>query len=68
MGAGLSDLYYNGFSNDVLWPLFHYIPLNTDSIHKANQEFMAYEQANMAFARVPTPHRFTPLSVVHLIN
>jgi len=21
----LSDLYYNGFSNEVLWPLFHYI-------------------------------------------
>lgn len=19
--------YYNGFSNDVLWPLFHYVPL-----------------------------------------
>ncbi len=23
----LVDKYYNGFSNDILWPLFHYVPL-----------------------------------------
>jgi trehalose-6-phosphate synthase len=23
----LVDKYYNGFSNGVLWPLFHYVPL-----------------------------------------
>ena len=24
--AQLVDRYYNGFCNDVLWPLFHYVP------------------------------------------
>ena len=24
----VEDLYYNGYSNNVLWPLFHYIPLS----------------------------------------
>ena len=25
------DLHYNGFCNTVLWQLFHYVPLNSDS-------------------------------------
>ncbi len=27
MEDDLVDKYYNGFSNDILWPLFHYVPL-----------------------------------------
>lgn len=23
----IADKHYNGFSNNVLWPLFHYVPL-----------------------------------------
>jgi trehalose-6-phosphate synthase len=28
-------LYYNGFSNSILWPLFHYLPgeINFDEAH-----------------------------------
>jgi trehalose 6-phosphate synthase/phosphatase len=25
------DLYYNGYCNNVLWPLFHYVPLSFES-------------------------------------
>lgn len=39
--------YYNGFSNQVLWPLFHYLPN-----HMSFQEsyWHAYEQVNQKFA------------------
>lgn len=46
----LMDKYYNGFSNDVLWPLFHYVPL---PMYKAGSEkkfdnclWEAYKVAN----------------------
>ncbi|CAN0569493.1 unnamed protein product, partial [Laminaria digitata] len=46
----LMDKYYNGFSNDVLWPLFHYVPL---PMYKAGNEkkfdnglWEAYKVAN----------------------
>lgn len=46
----LMDKYYNGFSNDVLWPLFHYVPL---PMYKAGMEkkfdnglWEAYKEAN----------------------
>jgi len=42
----LNDLYYGGFCNDLLWPLFHYFPtyavFNTDY-------FKAYKEANNKF-------------------
>jgi len=48
------ERYYNGFSNGVLWPLFHYVPL---SMYKAGTErkfdtdlWEAYKEANIAFA------------------
>ncbi|CEL96125.1 unnamed protein product [Vitrella brassicaformis CCMP3155] len=47
------DLYYNGFANNVLWPLFHYIPPPMDAIHGANETTMeqweAYCKANELF-------------------
>jgi len=50
----LVDKYYNGFSNDVLWPLFHYVPL---PMYKAGNErkfdtelWEAYKEANILFA------------------
>lgn len=39
--------YYEGFSNETLWPLFHYFP--TYSVYKPEQ-FDVYKQANQKFA------------------
>ncbi len=42
----LNELYYGGFCNDLLWPLFHYFP----SYSVFNKEyFSAYEEANHRF-------------------
>lgn len=42
----LNDLYYNGFCNDMLWPLFHYFP--TYSVFN-DSYFHAYHEANSIF-------------------
>jgi trehalose 6-phosphate synthase/phosphatase len=42
----LNDLYYNGFCNDMLWPLFHYFP--TYSVFNESY-FHAYHEANSIF-------------------
>lgn len=44
--------YYNGFSNSVLWPLFHYFSGLADY---QKQYFEAYVQVNQAFADALTP-------------
>ncbi|KAG6332132.1 hypothetical protein ID866_6958 [Astraeus odoratus] len=43
----IADRHYNGFSNSILWPLFHYHPgeMNFDE-----ENWTAYRQANMRFA------------------
>ncbi|GLB40159.1 putative glycosyltransferase family 20 [Lyophyllum shimeji] len=43
----VADQHYNGFSNSILWPLFHYHPgeMNFDE-----GNWLAYRQANMRFA------------------
>lgn len=43
----VADRHYNGFSNSILWPLFHYHPgeMNFDE-----ENWRAYRQANMQFA------------------
>ena len=55
----LAELYYNGFSNDVLWPLFHYQPLPSfkqGDERKFNvQTWDAYLAANKKFAEVISP-------------
>lgn len=45
----LADLHYNGFSNSILWPLFHYHPgeMNFDEA-----AWDAYSEANRTFAKV----------------
>lgn len=49
-----SNLYYNGFCNDVLWPLFHYVPLpivSSDGERKFDVKYWhAYAKANHRFA------------------
>jgi trehalose 6-phosphate synthase/phosphatase len=44
--------YYNGFSNSVLWPLFHYF---TSLADYENQYFDAYVQVNQLFAEKLLP-------------
>ncbi|KAI0254998.1 alpha-trehalose-phosphate synthase TPS1 subunit [Lactifluus subvellereus] len=43
----VADRHYNGFSNSILWPLFHYHPgeMNFDE-----ENWLAYRMANMRFA------------------
>lgn len=43
----IADLHYNGFSNSILWPLFHYHPgeMNFDE-----NAWAAYIEANKKFA------------------
>lgn len=47
MDDDVADKHYNGFSNSILWPLFHYHPgeMNFDESH-----WLAYRQANLTFA------------------
>eukprot|EP00210_Caulerpa_lentillifera_P001463 g1404.t1 len=54
-----SDLisgFYNGYCNNILWPLFHYVPLSTESWHSLagstsmENEWKAYQTANKIFA------------------
>lgn len=44
----LYDSYYNGFCNDVLWPLLHY---ETDLIQYRKENFDAYVEVNKIFAK-----------------
>lgn len=43
----IADAHYNGFSNSILWPLFHYHPgeMNFDE-----ENWLAYREANLRFA------------------
>lgn len=43
----VADKHYNGFSNSILWPLFHYHPgeMNFDESH-----WLAYRHVNLKFA------------------
>lgn len=44
--ARLNDQFYGGFSNDLIWPLFHYF--SSFSVMK-NNYFEAYKEANALF-------------------
>lgn len=54
LNAEDADLYYNGFCNDVLWPLFHYVPLpivSGEGDRKFDMKYWeAYSKANHMFA------------------
>ncbi|KAE9401468.1 alpha,alpha-trehalose-phosphate synthase t [Gymnopus androsaceus JB14] len=56
----VADRHYNGFSNSILWPLFHYHPgeMNFDE-----ENWLAYRQANMQFAEA-VRQQITPGSMV----
>jgi len=42
------ELYYNGYANEVLWPLFHYF---LKGLRYSAQQRDAYEKVNRSFAR-----------------
>jgi trehalose 6-phosphate synthase len=46
------ELYYNGFANGTLWPLFHYMP---SKCHFRNEEHDAYIRVNRRFAQSLLP-------------
>jgi len=48
----LYDNYYNGFSNSVLWPLFHYF---SSLVEYESKFFDAYVQVNQQFAEKLAP-------------
>lgn len=56
----VADRHYNGFSNSILWPLFHYHPgeMNFDE-----ENWLAYRQANMKFAEA-VRQQITPEAMV----
>lgn len=56
----VADRHYNGFSNSILWPLFHYHPgeMNFDE-----ENWLAYRQANMQFAEA-VHQQLTPGAMV----
>ena len=43
----LLGLYYNGFANGTLWPLFHYF---LDNFHYQQEQYAAYRRVNGLFA------------------
>jgi len=56
----IADRHYNGFSNSILWPLFHYHPgeMNFDE-----ENWLAYRQANLQFAEA-VRQQITPGAMV----
>lgn len=50
------DQYYNGYCNNVLWPLFHYIGLpqadRLAATRSLDSQFQAYQHANSLFAKI----------------
>ena len=45
--------YYEGFSNGVLWPLFHY---QLDQVPATSEDWQTYEDVNRRFAQVVAEH------------
>lgn len=56
----VGDRHYNGFSNSILWPLFHYHP---GEMNFEEENWQAYRQANMQFAEV-VRQQITPGAMV----
>ncbi|KAK9093505.1 hypothetical protein Syun_028416 [Stephania yunnanensis] len=52
--------YYNGYCNNILWPLFHYIGLPQEdrlaTTRSFQSQFDAYKKANQMFADVVNSH------------
>ena len=44
--------YYVGFSNGILWPVFHYF---LDNLHYSDEQYETYQRVNLRFARELAP-------------
>jgi len=44
--------FYLGFSNGILWPVFHYF---LDDLHYSDEQYEAYQRVNQRFARELAP-------------
>jgi trehalose 6-phosphate synthase/phosphatase len=44
------DDFYNGYSNSILWPLFHNVPIAAAAQKKQNDYWRSYRKVNAAFA------------------
>jgi trehalose 6-phosphate synthase/phosphatase len=44
------DDFYNGYSNAVLWPLFHNLPFGKESEHEHKRWWQAYRSVNREFS------------------
>jgi trehalose 6-phosphate synthase len=60
LGKDEFDLYYNGYANEVLWPLFHYFQR---SMRYKVEQRDAYENVNRTFAQKLAP-LITPDDVI----
>ncbi|MFL6547909.1 MAG: trehalose-6-phosphate synthase, partial [Povalibacter sp.] len=62
------DLYYNGYANEVLWPLFHYF---LKGMRYSSEQRDAYENVNRMFAQkllpLLQPHDLVWVHDYHLI-
>jgi trehalose-6-phosphate synthase len=52
----MCEMYYSGFANGLLWPLFHYMQPAIELIQAAGEQFTAYQQANQAFCDIVMQH------------
>eukprot|EP00357_Protocruzia_adherens_P007482 CAMPEP_0114995818 /NCGR_PEP_ID=MMETSP0216-20121206/13952_1 /TAXON_ID=223996 /ORGANISM="Protocruzia adherens, Strain Boccale" /LENGTH=266 /DNA_ID=CAMNT_0002359925 /DNA_START=742 /DNA_END=1539 /DNA_ORIENTATION=- len=52
LSCELIEDYYNGFANNILWPLFHYMltPLADYDVNTMDKQWDAYKVANKLFA------------------
>ncbi|KAL7590846.1 hypothetical protein Lser_V15G32456 [Lactuca serriola] len=60
LDENLVNLYYNGYCNNILWPLFHYLGIPQEdslaTIWSFQSQFEAYKKANQLFADVVKEH------------
>lgn len=60
------EKYYSGYSNNVLWPLFHYISLPINDLARSYGTWEAYQIANRMFAdKVLSTYRKGDIIWVH---
>ena len=63
--------YYNGFCNDVLWPLFHYVSRSPDEEGTGameQQQWQAYCKANAMFAETVAAVEVAPDLLLELLG
>jgi trehalose-6-phosphate synthase len=54
LDSEMAESYYNGFCNDILWPLFHYSSFPStflEALSAENSRWISYKKANDIFAK-----------------